>query len=466
MKSLIIPAVLASLLSFTANAQVSVLKNGKTHINFTIGDDKQSAKVKVNGEIIFNDDETDVQTLSPGGRISYEKDHASLLITSDKQGRLSYEIGGKAKSSFTPDEQRLIADCVQFLIEGGVAAKERAAKLYAKGGFEAVFKEISRFRGDYVKSIYMNYLSKQPTTSTADLIKLLYKADEQLSSDYYKSTFLQTIKGAQLENKDVTTAYIMVIEDVQSDYYRAAVTKKLLSSPLSDNQYAEILGYIKRMKSDHYKAELLTAISKSVDAKDVAASYMEVVGDMQSDYYRAAVAKKMLASPLSDNQYAEILGVIKSMKSDHYKAELLSAILKSVEMSDQKFTEMVQVSSSLNSDHYKTQVLNTLLKHKSGSENRYSLTIAAMDGIKSDHYRGQLLSQLIDKNITDNNEWVSLLEYTQGIKSDYEKSRVLQQIAKVMPDEAIVKEHFLEAAKGISSDHEYGKVMRSIQTKI
>ncbi|WP_028298184.1 hypothetical protein [Olivibacter sitiensis] len=393
MKSLIITVVLASLLSFAASAQVSVQEKGTTYTNVTINDDRQSAKIKVKGKIAFNDDETDVQTLPPGGRISYEKDNTSLLVTSDKQGTLSYEIDGKTKSSFTPDERRLIADCIQFLIDSGVASQERAAKLYARGGFEAVFTEIPRFKNDYVKTTYMNYLSQQPTISTTDLIRLLHQADDMLSSDYYKSSFLQTIKAAQLENKDVTTAYIEVIGDVQSDYYRAAVTKRLLASPLSDSQYSKILDFIALIGSDYYKADLLFASLKSVEMTDRKfAELLRVSTSINSDYHKAQVLQNLLKHKAgAKNRYSLTITAMDGIKSDYHKGQLLSQLIDKNITDSSEWVSLLEYTQKISSDYEKSKILQQIARDMPNEAIVKESFLKAAKGVSSDYEYGKVM---------------------------------------------------------------------------
>lgn len=394
-KSSIIPVVLALLLSFAASAQTSIQKNGKTYTNLTINSDEQSAKIKFHGEISFNDEETDVQVLSPGGRIVYEKDHAKLQITSDKNGELAYEINGKAKSSFTPDEQRLIADCVHFLIDHGIAAKDRAAKLYARGGFDAVFAEIPRLK-DHVKTNYTNYLVREETLSTADLTKLIRHSEDLFSSDYYKSNFLQAITPAQLKDKGVAGAYIESISGLQSDYYRAAVVKKVLISPLTDNEYNKVLGLIRLMDSDYYKADLLSAILKS--------------------------------SEISDAEFAKLLSISASLDSDYYKSQILSSLLKQKGVSKDRYSLTIAAMDGLQSDYHKSQVLNQLIDKSITDSNEWVSLLKYTQKITSDYEKSKILQRIAkampDEAIVKEN----FLEAARAISSDYEYGKVMRAV--------------------------------------
>lgn len=394
-KYFIIPIVLASLLSFDASAQTSVQKNRKTYTNLRINSEKQSAKIKLHGAITFNEEETDVQTLSPGGRIAYEKDHGKLQITSDKNGELSYQIDGKAKSAFTADEQRLIADCIRFLIDSGIGAKDRAAKLYASGGFEAVLMEIPRFK-DHVKTSYMNSLSQEKTLSKKDLATLITKSNDLLSSDYYKSSFLQTLKPAQLENKDVSAAYIESIGSVESDYYRSEVVKRVLTSPLADNEYNKMLSFIQLMDSDYYKAGLLSTLLKSAD--------------------------------ISDEQFAKLLSVSATLDSDYYKSEVLSSLLKQTKASENRYSLTIAAMDGIQSDYHKGQIINQLIDKNITATDEWVSLLRYTEKIRSNYEKSKILQRIAKAMPNEAIVKECFLEMAKGISSDYEYGKVMRAV--------------------------------------
>lgn len=398
MKALVTTLILALFTFALPYAQTSIKKSGKTYSDYTINNGKQSAKIEVNGEILFNDDDTAIQNMSPNGSITYKKDDEKLVIVSDKQGNLSYKINGKEKTSFTAEEQHLITECIQFLIDHGVAAKERAAKLYAQGGFDAVFSEIPRLKSDYTKVIYMTLVSSKETISTDHLIRLLRQTNDELSSDYYKTNVLKNINATQLENHDVSIAYIGAITHMQSDYYRTEVAKRILVSPLSHVESSKVLDFIKLMDSDYYKAQLLSSVLTNAD--------------------------------ITDEKFKELIHTSSSINSDYYRVQVLSALLKRKKNSQNSYSLTIAAMDGIQSDYYKGQILNQLIDKNITDKDEWINLLKYTQKINSDYEKSKILIRIGQAMPNESTLKENFKEVAKTISSDSEYGKVMRAIER------------------------------------
>src|SRR5258708_8155325 len=103
--------------------------------NILMTGDNLYEKVSWSGRIEFNDAETDVESISPGGCLKFEKNEKKVLIESDKHGKLSYEIsvGGRDLPK-DEDGKKLVAEAIKEMIGFGFNLDSRIEKIYRKGG--------------------------------------------------------------------------------------------------------------------------------------------------------------------------------------------------------------------------------------------------------------------------------------------------------------------------------------------
>lgn len=66
--------------------------SGPPHTTIATNDGTTSARIECEGDIHFTEDSSSVKSISPYGYIEYRGNDKHVLIESDEQGKLSYEL--------------------------------------------------------------------------------------------------------------------------------------------------------------------------------------------------------------------------------------------------------------------------------------------------------------------------------------------------------------------------------------
>lgn len=383
-----------SSLSMAQNTSFSISRNSDGYA-LQIKDGTQNLQVKLKGDILFTDDEKDIEKIAPGSNIFYKKKNDKLEITSDRNNSPVYTINGTKKTTLETADKNLIAQCIQLMIDNGVGAEERAAKLYKQGGFPVVLKAIDRLNSDYVRSIYLNYLDDNHTPTNDEMLSFLNKIDTYLPSDYYKSTLLNNIQDNYLK-KDVTAnAYLQSVKNIQSDYYKANTLKKILNASLSEKQFEQVL---------------------------------PMVGSIKSDYYQSDVLKMILSkNTLSDTTFTQMLNAASHIKSDYYLSDMISSLLKNESLGKNRYSQTVAAMQNMKSTYYQASVLENLINNNVTDESEWLKLLAYVNSVGSDYEKANVLIKIADSMPVKNQKiQEAFTQSAKTIHSDHDYGRVMR----------------------------------------
>lgn len=254
----------------------------------------------------FNDDYTDVESISPGGsfRISEEREGVvqRLEITREADGQLKrvYSLGGEARPYDAAARAWLAKLLSETVADSGYDAPARVRKVLAKRGVDGVLAEIPRLKSDYARRVYASALSEQGNLSGGQLAKLLSQTSSAIRSDYEKATLLIKILKNNLADAGARAAFFGMANTLGSDYERGRVLTVLLKrDDLSAGTLMLALKSVGGMSSDYEKANVLIRASNTgaTDAP-VRAAIIEAAHALGSDHERGrvltAVTKKQL----------------------------------------------------------------------------------------------------------------------------------------------------------------------------
>jgi hypothetical protein len=152
-------------------------------------DDEHAIEIKQKGEFKMSDDEQSIISLSNGAYLFYKKDGKRLMIEQNEQNVITYQFnGGEKKSKLSADEQKLLSSILKDLIAYGFGVKDRAERLYSKGGLKAILTEINVAKGDYTKAKYFEVLFDKNQLTKVEMIQVFNQLSTAVSSDYEKSS--------------------------------------------------------------------------------------------------------------------------------------------------------------------------------------------------------------------------------------------------------------------------------------
>jgi beta-lactamase regulating signal transducer with metallopeptidase domain len=411
--------------------------NGDKHWTATWSADNCSLDLRAEGEVKFNPEATEIQSISPGGyfEVNLRQDDTlkQVKVTPGTGGlQYVYKINGK-QQPFEGDAKTWFA---QFLLAlertTGIAADTRVPALLAKGGPTAVLDEISNLQSDYVRGIYFRKLLEQPNLPSSVVQRVIKQAGEQIHSDYELARVLMTVgKQYDLPDEASRTAFLTAAGKLKSDYEHSRVLIELLRRPnISKENVAMALNSASTIKSDYEKSRILLSLmdQKSFDQSQLD-FYLKLVGSIQSDYEKSR--------------------------------DLLAPLQKYTLAADQ-VNRIMDATSGMGSDYEKSRLLLGLAKQGKFDEAQMTNYLKVVDSMKSDYERSRCLLALMETNKLSNASLAKVLEAVGRIKSDYEKSQVLQTVARSYTLEGQLRESYIKAAESIHSEYERNRALAGV----
>ena len=139
--------LLIATISFGQNEIELNGKGNQTH-TYRSNTGVTSTELEYRGKILFNEAETDVTYISPGGFLKFSKKSFGNRRTIELEGEANGVINrtyreGTKNLPFEPDGRQWMASVLPEIIRTtGIGAEERVKKFYNKGGIDAVLDEI------------------------------------------------------------------------------------------------------------------------------------------------------------------------------------------------------------------------------------------------------------------------------------------------------------------------------------
>jgi beta-lactamase regulating signal transducer with metallopeptidase domain len=325
--------------------------------------------LRAQGDIRFNDDLTDIISISRDGFFDLSVREGEVLtrlvLKPAGQGELDrrYTVDG-AERSWDSRAQNWFAD---FLLEldrqTGFAIDVRFPKLLARG-VPAVFDEIENLDGDYVRGLYFQRLIDRARLSRSEVRKTLELAGRDVRSDYELARILVAVSDKYgLPDEDTRAAFLTAVNALSSDYERNRALFALLSrSDLSPREASAVLQSASVLKSDYELARTLVAMTeKKLISPSLHSLYLEDVGKISSDYERARVIVALLGTgELPNNEVAEVIALASGIKSDYERARVLVAVAGSYNLGDRARDAYLKAARSISSDYERGRALAAL----------------------------------------------------------------------------------------------------------
>lgn len=359
-----------------------------TTISYSDGEYKFNASIK--GNITFTADESDVATLSAGGRATFEETRGGVsqrVEITERSGKLErrYFVNG-SEQPWNDAARTWLAKLVIDVERSGLGAEAREQHLYAQGGAKRVLDEIAQIHSDYARSAYLKLLLAHGKLEPADLDRAMKLAGEA-QSDYERRQQLQAIFRTQ---------------------------------PLDAERQITFLQQATHFDSDYERAELLVEIAPTLaDRADVRQAWLDAALRLQSDYERRRTLTTMLDRPgLDDAQLASVIKASASMGSDYERRELLVAAIR------------------------RARDVEALAP----------LYVSSVQDLGSDYERREALFALIRSGRLGPAGTGAVLDATAKIGSSYERREVLVELARnILPTDAASRDHYHKVAAGLDA---------------
>ncbi len=332
-------------------------------------DHGNSFDLEVKGKPEFSDDYTDLKSLAPGGSVTIQEKTESITrkleIAPDADGQLQrkYCVNGAPHELDAEGKQWMAAIILDAVRQSGFDVERRVAKLFERGGAQAVLDEVAQIKGDYAKSLYLRELLKGHQVDAATARRVVQTAARDIKGDYEKRQVLSAVAGKYLDDKETAAAFAGAVGTIGSDYDKGQALAALVNEhKLTADQLKVVLPAVAKMGSDHEKAEALLRVMNASTEAIAQPVFFEAIKGIGSDYDRARVLKAVLET--KDPSNAALKLVIASavgISADYEKSQVLIAAAK-VTKDDDLRTQLVAAARTIRSDYERGNALAAATK--------------------------------------------------------------------------------------------------------
>jgi beta-lactamase regulating signal transducer with metallopeptidase domain len=385
--------------------------------------------VRTKGQIEFTDDDSDVKSVSPGGRLSIEERRGFTTrkyeVTPSER---RYSVNGQPRPI---DEQAKawIADVLpQIIRDSAVGADARVKRILKQHGPNGVLDEIAKISSDHAKRIYFAELFANGPLPQDVSGRAARHMGREISSDGEKARLLIDLADLYLKDGAPRVEYFDAINTIASDgEHRRVLSNVLQRDGRSKETLRLTLKSATRIASDGEKARLLMEAA-DVPAFDASAS-------------------------------ADYLHAVDTIASDGEHARVLLALMRLNGLSKDTLVMAMRSASRIASDGEKGRVLARASEFYTSDPALRSAFFNAAATIASDGEHSRVLTAVLAKSGLDKESFIEIIGSAAHIASDGDKGRVLREVATICPNDDAIVSALMQAIETISSDGEYRRVM-------
>jgi len=358
--------------------------------------------VRLNGDITFTDDLTDVQSLSDGGELTI-RDGSHLVPHTieirSSVGRLErrYYVAGLSRAWDADARRELASLIVQLVRRSGLGAESRTKSILAKKGVSGVLDEITLLESDFARRRYFVALIDNASLDSAGVQPVLAQVSQRMSSDYDRRVVLQRIVSRVRLDRRASAAFVQALDKMRSDYDRRVTLQSLFDAggqlPAAEDLYEAIW----QMRSNYDKrlvlSELIARNSLSIEHKQVV---LRLARGIQSDYDRGQVltayAQKFGVEPQAREPFFQAAGAIQSA---YERRRVLTEIAKKSAATAEVQRAAFDLISSMSSDHDRAETLLAFLGSQPMDASTRQAFVAATERIRSSYDQNRVLAALV-----------------------------------------------------------------------
>ncbi|HET7462961.1 MAG TPA: hypothetical protein VFJ82_17040 [Longimicrobium sp.] len=298
--------ILALVLALNAGAAAAQSRTSHTHSEVIENGTRTS--VEGWGQARFTDDDTGVAWMEPGARLAVEEQ-----TRGEPERRVVWrEEGGRVRRTFyrddrettpAPEDEAWIRRALLHPIrESGAYAEQRVARIYRRGGTDAVLDDIRQIASDGAKRAYYTALLRQPGLRPGDAARVLQDAGRRIASDGDKRSVLAAGLVRFDGHAGVARAAVEAAGRIASDGDKASVLRAAAEGgTLRDPSVREaFLQTAQGIASDGDKSGVLIAAMRAETSAATAAGALRVARSIASDGDKARVLTSTPVSTLRD----------------------------------------------------------------------------------------------------------------------------------------------------------------------
>ena len=336
---------------------------GESTSNMVIKGDNFIEEMKYSGKFELTEDESAFKSISPGGYLKYRKNDTSVRAESDLQGVIEYTIyEGTDKIPMDARGKAKVAQAVREMINWGYDAGPRMERIYKKGGFAALSREVDSMKTDPVKILYLSRLFASDSLSPKDRISLIQKIGT-LGADGDKFIFLNKMTPAQFQNPEIARAWFNVVDSMGSDMDKMRCLHHVLDQDqVSDSNADKILILSSKLESDMDKADLYrTMIRKGLDSGERFDRQLELISQMVADMDKINLYEVLMEQKnISNEQWILLINKTAGLGADMDKSNLLIYIAQKMPKAEIIKAAYLKAAKTINEDSEYGKVLRAV----------------------------------------------------------------------------------------------------------
>jgi hypothetical protein len=413
----------------------SVHVNDGTAVHLTIG--RCDVVFTAEGRFTFNEDFTDIATLSRGGEVVVELDDGRtlrrLVIRPGDGDSLErgYTVDREIRPFDAAAREWLTATLTLMFRSSGLAAQERAQWILDHRGINGLVDEIALLQGDYTRRQYYDVALASGKLDDAAVERLVLQAGQEISSDYELAELLIHVARGRPLTAGMQTGFVKAAGTIQSDYERRRV--------------------------------LDAALERKDLSTDGAAAMLEAAGDINSDYELAELLIGMQrVRPMDDAVREAFFAAANTLQSDYEHRRVLTAVIGGRTLSRQMLHATLESAQSLHSDYELAELLTDVARLNVIDSAASRPFLLAAKTLESDHEAGRSLGALAARRDLPPGVLRELLQAAKDIQSDYELAELLIGIVGTHRIDPSLRPAFEAAAATIQSHYESDRVMAAL----
>lgn len=373
---------------------ITIRSNGKTYtMRSSAPAPGETLRVKIDGDVTFDADESDVARLGPGAVFEIEQRRAgitrSLRMVPGTSGPVrEYKVDGVARTFDAEAKTWLSAAIPDIYRFSGLQAEERAGRILERGGAAALLDEIGMLKSDFVRATYLGQFFVKARPDQAQIEKA-YALTRAIGSDFEKRRALDTALARPTLEPGHQLALLSIATTIDSDFECAewliAAAGKLMVNDTSAIEWSRAL---RGLGSDFERKRVLVAlIGEGAPRAEPAELALQSMQGMSSDFERREVleAASSAGVALQDMTY---LAAVDAMSSDFERREALVALIRSTTPDIARSQNILRSVRGMSSDFERGEVLKVLASAMPGDMALIE-DYRAVTRMLSDHDRGE-----------------------------------------------------------------------------
>lgn len=422
------------LLAVTQAAPFSYLFGFSNYNSRSINSSSEGRReFKTRGEIRFEVNDADVETMSPGAKLVLEQsdrwNSRTVEIESDLDGNIERRFFvGAIRQSYGSEAKRFLSkELRQWLRESGTNLPERLARWVERDGVDGALREIRGIRSSEVKRRYLEELLVGNKLTDDQLHRVLRLAGE-INSDSEKRQFLEKV-DTKLLDQGLDTQLFDFVDTLHSGSDRKELLGGLMGAVKASSQ-PRLFRSIGLIQSDAEKTELLIQAAERL-GRQLSAAYFEAVGTIHSDGDRKRILLSVLERHGSELEAVrQVTRSLDSVHSDGDKAHCLLTLLEAPGGNAETLRDILLQAAKLHSDGDKSQVL---VKATEAPLDQDPVRKAFFDATQTIHSSGdqrKVLVALLDRPQLTSETIVSAARIAAQMHSHGDRDAVMQSISR------------------------------------